>query len=263
MDKLLQVFANVDSKIFESADVKNKLNEVFESAVNEKAEARALELFEAKENDYTKILEEMIETSKESIILDQKEKFNEAVDSKVTELVEVYGIEIKEEAESKLKEAVLEIEEKSKTYLELAVKEFVQENSSKWEDEVSVVRADALKEEFENLAEKFGISIGSLDVEDEHKKVLESLEKAIQREKTLGEQVSAMLAEKMLKEASSDMNAVQVDKLLSLMESVEFTNEVEYKSKLDRFKSVISVTGDSKIVESKQDEKSKKASWQK
>ena len=29
MDKLLQVFANVDSKIFESADVKNKLNEVF------------------------------------------------------------------------------------------------------------------------------------------------------------------------------------------------------------------------------------------
>ena len=78
MEELLEnVFKNIDSKIFESKEVKDKLSEAFTKAINEKAEVKAKELFEAQEATYTKTLDEMIEVSVKSIKLDLEEKFDD------------------------------------------------------------------------------------------------------------------------------------------------------------------------------------------
>ena len=262
MEKLLEVFNNIDSKIFESSEVKTKLHEAFETAVNEKAEQKAQGLFEAKEEEYSKVLDEMVQTVRESIELDQKEKFNEAVEIKVKELSKQYAETLKEEAEAKLNEEVTKIQEEVEKTLEIAIKEFVEDNKATWENEVEVQKANSLKEEFTKLAEKFGVEIMSQDLGEETKKVNESLNKAIEREKALQEKLNKILADKILDEASKSLTSVQKDKLNSLMESVTFTNEKDYSDKIERFKAVIEVGSlPSKVNESKPD--GKIPSWKK
>lgn len=262
MEKLLEVFNNIDSKIFESSEVKTKLQEAFESAVNEKAEKIAQGLFEAKEEEYSKALDEMVQTVRESIELDQKEKFNEAVETKVKELSKEYADTLKEEAEAKLSEQVTKIQEEVEKTLEIAIKEFVEDNKATWENEVEVQKANSLKEEFTKLAEKFGVEIMSQDLDEETKKVNESLNKAIEREKALQEKLNKILADKILDEASKSLTSVQKDKLNTLMESVTFTNEKDYSDKIERFKAVIEVGSTTfKVNESKVD--GKKPSWKK
>ena len=262
MEKLLEVFSNIDSKIFESAEVKTKLQEAFETAVNEKAEKIAQGLFEAKEEEYSKALDEMVQTVRESIELDQKEKFNEAVEIKVKELSKEYADSLKEETEAKLSEQVTKIQEDVEKTLEIAIKEFVEDNKSKWENEVEVQKANSLKEEFTKLAEKFGVEIMTQDLDEETKKVNESLNKAIEREKALQEKLDKITADRILDEASKSLTSVQKDKLNSLMESVTFVNEKDYSDKIERFKAVIEVGSvTTKVNESKPDGKT--PSWKK
>lgn len=251
MEKLLEVFSNIDSKIFESAEVKTKLQEAFLTAVNEKAEQIAQGLFESKEAEYTKALDEMVQTVRESIELDQKEKFNEAVETKVKELTEEYSKSLKEEAEAKLNEEVTKLSEEVQKTLEIAIKEFVEDNKSTWQNEVEVTKANSLKEEFTKLAEKFGVEILSQDLDTETKKVNESLTKSIEREKNLQEKVNELLKEKILKESSKGLTSVQLDKLYSLIESVPFINEKDYTEKIDKYKAVIEIGSNSKVDESK------------
>lgn len=130
------------------------------------------------------------------------------------------------------------------------------------EDEVEVQKAESLKEEFTKLAEKFGVEIMTQDSDEETKKVNESLNKAIEREKALQEKLNKILADKILDEASKSLTSVQKDKLNSLMESVTFTNEKDYSDKIERFKAVIEVGSlSSKVNESKPD--GKIPSWKK
>lgn len=258
-EDLKKLFENVDSKILESEDIQKGLETLVEAKAKTLAESKAQELFEAKEADYQKSLDETIDTVKQAIELDQKEKFNEAVESKVKEISEEYGALVKEEAETKLLEEMTRIEEDTKKYLEVAVKEFLQEAMPKWQQEVDVAKATKLQEEFKTLAEAFDVEIKSIDENEETSKLKESLDKSIEREKDLEIKVNEMVSEKLLSEAKDGLTAPKADKLTTLMESVDFVSETQYKSKLEQF---VAVLGDS-INESKIKDKQepKKASW--
>lgn len=256
MIKLDEVFKNIDSKIFESDEVKTKLSEAFESAVNEKAELKAQEIFESKESDYTKALDETIEASVKSIELDLKEKFDSAVKTKVTEVTMEINTELEERFAKEHDAKIADIQEKSDKYLDLAVKEFVSQAQPVWESEIKVARAEKIIEEFSLIAEAFGVSMNKIDESDESKKLVESLDESIKREKSLQESLDNLTKDKMLKEAKTSLTSVQSDKLDKLIESVDFVNEESFKSKLGLYVGVVS-NGDSMKVDEKVTDKSK------
>ena len=262
MEELLEnVFKNIDSKIFESKEVKDKLSEAFTKAINEKAEVKAKELFEAQEATYTKTLDEMIEVSVKSIKLDLEEKFDEEVKSKVSEITEAYGKKLDEEVKANFQEEIEKLSEAVTKYLDLASKEFVAEAMPIWEAEVKINKAEKIIENFTSLSESFGVQVSKLDESDETKKLNESLDKAIEREKALNEKIDLLVKDMLIKEAKEKLTAVQCDKLDKLMESVPFVDGLKYKAKLDMY---VGVVADSKqpVFESHKSD-SKKLPWEK
>ena len=263
MEELLEnVFKNIDSKIFESKEVKDKLSEAFANAVNEKAEVKAKDLFEAQEATYTKTLEEMIEVSVKSIKLDLEEKFDEEVKSKVTEITEAYSEKLDEEVKSNFQSEIEKLSEVVEKYLDLASKEFVTEAMPIWESEVKINKAEKIIENFTSLSESFGIQVSKLDESDETKKLNESLDKAIEREKLLNEKIDLLVKDGLLKEAKEKLTAIQSDKLDKLMESVPFVDGFKYKAKLDMYVGVVADNNKEIIVES-QSQHGKKLPWSK
>lgn len=264
MKTINEVFSNIDSKILESKEFQSNLKTYLDEAVNEKAETKAQDLFEAKEAEYQKSLDEMIETVTKSIELDNKEKFNESVERHVKKLSEAKEAELKEEFKQDLNEQVSKIEEESKKVIDLAISEFVQENKSQWLDEAKVEKADKIVKEFKTLAEAFGFEISKAEINEdsELQKVNESLEKSLQREKDSKQLVEKLTAEKLLNESKDGLTSVQCDKLDSLMEEVQFENVEQYSNKIEQFKNVLGGEQSKKIVESKKSQ-DKKASWHK
>lgn len=261
-EDLLKVFSNIDSKIFESEDVKNKLSEVFTNAVNAEAEKIGQKLFEDKEKEYSKILDEMVATARTSIEQDLQVKFNEEVEKQVADKEK----EIKDELEAdnckKIEEEINKLIESNKSSLNIAIKEFIQENKASWENEIAVKKAKDLQESFTDLANKFGVEISNLDEDAEKAKLQESLQKSLDRETALQESLNSLLSEKIINEKTEKLTSVQKDNLKKLLESTPFLNEQDYSNKVDRLIAVINV-GSQKSVNEHTDNRSAKASWQK
>ncbi len=260
MELLKEVFANIDSKIFESEEVQTKITEAFEKRVDEKANEKANELFESKEAEYLTSLDEQIKAVRESIELDQKEKFNGAVETKVQELLEAKVAEITEKSEKEVEEQITEMLAKNKKFIQHSVQQFVDEAMPVWQQEKAVLESAKLKEEFTTLAEAFGLSISKLDESEELTKANKSLEESIDTISTLKESISKMECEKILNESKEGLTSPQFDKLVKLMESVETVDIEAYANKLGLYKATL---GDVKINEEKKTNSGNKSSWKK
>lgn len=265
MHKLDEVFKSIDSKLLENTDFQKALTEAVDSLVLEKAETKAQELFESKEAEYTKALDEQLDVLVKTIEAEQQEKFNEAVADKVKTITEAYGAEVKVEAEAKLEEEVKTLKEQVQMYVNHAINEFVQEAEPAWVEEVHVLKANKIMESFVNLSESFGIDMLKLTGSNSDKitEMNESLDKAIHRSTELEKQINEMKKEKLLDEARKNLTAPQVDRFNSLMESVDYISESDFTSKIELYKSAIVDSGNSyksqKIQESKPSER--KLSW--
>lgn len=256
-EKVKKVFENIDSKIFESEDVQNKLSEVFDSAVDESADAKAKTLVEAKEVEFGKTLDEMINTVKKTIEMDNKEKFDEAVEAKVKKISEAKEVELTESAEKQITEAIDEMHTNNKKYIEHAVQSFVDEAMPKWQQEKEVLEAKKIVDEFTVLSEAFGVKVSKLDESDVLVKTNKALDEAIDKNKELEKSIIESRCDILLKEAHAGLTSPQADKLTALMEEVEKVNEDSYKTKLDFFKSALDEKNSPKKVSSN----SSSASW--
>ena len=232
---LEEILKKSESKVIDESFVK-EIKEAFDSAVSTKAESKATELFEAKEADYSKTLDEMVDTVAKSIQEDNKAKFNSEVESKVQEIVEAYGAELKTETEKELTESLATLEEKVFKYLDYGVKQFVEEAMPTWNKEKDVLKAKKLQEEFKDLAEVFGAKINTMNESDEIGKVNEELDKNIDTINALEDTIKGLKKDSMLKEAVLDLDVVKTDKFNSLMEAVVYVSESEFKSKIDLYK---------------------------
>ena len=94
-----------------------------------------------------------------------------------------------------------------------------------------------------------------------NQKLNESLDKAIEREKSLNEKIDLLVKDMLIKEAKEKLTAVQCDKLDKLMESVPFVDGLKYKAKLDMYVGVVA-DGKQPVFESHKSD-SKKLPWEK
>lgn len=259
MDKIQKLFEGIDAKVL-TDEVKAELIEAFAQSVTEKAEQKAQELFKGKEEEYAKALDEMIVTATKTIQLDAESKFNESVKAESQRISDAYCANVQEEVQTKLDEEIKSLNEKFNSYIEYAAQAFITENEPKWMQEAEVQKANKIQESFAKIAKQFGVELSAITEEKDDSAV--ELEKAVEANLKLQEEVKSLKREKLLDEAVKDLTAPQADKLKTLLEEVKFEGTESFQKKIDLYKSAIV----SKIVEEKKPEvvevdKTKLPSW--
>jgi len=248
---LMEALGKLDDKVASEAVVE-QISEAFDKAVIEKADEKVKELQESvivATDEYTnKILE--------SHVVDLKENFEKAVVVKATKLSESYADDLKAQLEESYKNELTEINEGVEKYLEYAVDKFVNENMATWKDELAVAKANAIMESATDFAENFGIKLASITDEDEAKKQLDESVNTINEMKS---EIANLKREAIIAESTKDMTIVEKDKLMKLVEGVEYTEG--FKDKLELFKSTL-IDDKKEIVTESTKKTDKKYSWE-
>lgn len=248
MKELKEIFESVDSKLLENSSFSDKLTESIEGFINEKASQKADSMLKEKEEELIKAIDEQVKVVVESIEQDQKQKFNEAVEQKSKEISEEYCNHVKQESEKFMRNEVDTLQENMKKYLQHVVEEFVTEASPKWQEEIQVMKANKIMESFVGFTQQFGVQLHEITASDKVKDFNENYAKAIDKIEEQRKEISSLKREKVIKEKTEKLTSLQKDKINSLLESVEFSDEDTFSKKVDMY---ISAIGDSvKIVES-------------
>ena len=168
--------------------------------------------------------------------------FEAAINSKVAEI----RATIEEEHEAKLAEEVAEekeaLQERVDSYLEYVSDEWMEENQLAIEHGLKTELTESFLSGMRSLFEDNYVTIP-----DDKYDVLESMvEKLDDMETKLNEQIekniglnrrlSESVADGILESVSDGLAATQKEKLASLVESVEFESETEYRNKLETLK---------------------------
>lgn len=248
MDKIEKLFESIDAKVL-TEEVKTSLIEAFNTAVDSKAVVLADEKFASLEDEYAKSIDEMIDTAKKTLMLEQEVKITEMAEAKSKEICDTYAQNIQEEAEAKMNEELDTLKESFNKYIAYAAQQFIDENEAKWLQEEEVQKANAIQESFVKLAKGFGVEVSAITESKDETKV--ELEKAIDTNSKLTLEIKRLNKEIMLDEAVSDLTAPQADRFMKLMEEVTFESEKQFTDKIELYKSAISVT---KVQESKKKE---------
>lgn len=245
MDKIQKLFEGIDAKVL-TEEVKTAIIEEFNKAVDTKAETKATELFKSKEDEYSKALDEMFETATKTIQADNEEKFAEAVKVESDKICEAYAESVKADAEAKLNEEVVKLTEQFNKYITYAAQQFIDENEAKWLQEADVRKSNKIQEAFVKLATSFGVDM--LAITEEKTNESAELEKAVEANLKLQEEVKRLNKEIMLDESIQGLTAPQADKLKKLMEEVSFDSIEQFGKKLELYKSAVtaSVVGEEK-----------------
>ena len=168
--------------------------------------------------------------------------FEAAINSKVAEI----RATIEEEYESRIAEEIAEekeaLQERVDSYLEYVSDEWMEENALAIENGLKTELTESFLTGMKSLFEENYVSIP-----DDKYDVLESMvEKLDDMETKLNEQIekniglnrrlSESVADGILESVSDGLAATQKEKLASLVESVEFESETEYRNKLETLK---------------------------
>ena len=176
-------------------------------------------------------------------------KVNEAVSKKeaeleatiaerVTALEEQYATEIEEG----LNETRGELVEKIDSYLNYVVETWMEENKLAVEAGLRTEIAETFMNNLKDLFTESYIEVpeSKIDLVDDLVEQVEELENQLnsQTEKNMqmSESVKSMKKEVCIREASKDLAETQVEKLRSLAESVDFTTEEDFASKISTLK---------------------------
>ena len=239
MDKISMLFESIDAKVL-TEEVKATLLKEVESLIESKAELKAKDISSKLEEQYSSALDEMFETVKKTIELDNESKFNEAVKVESTRISEEYATALKEDVESKLNEEIETFSEKLDMYATYAAQQFISENEAKWLQESEVAKANKIQEAFTNLAVGFGVSLSKIT---ESTDVHEELEKAIVENKKLMDTVTSMKRSQVLEEMSKEFTAPQKDTFMKLVEDVlGEADEAKFMSRIEIAKMAVTTT---------------------
>jgi len=264
--KISQVSGDPQQKAQGTADAMPKLKEEEDSEAKDKKDSEVKEEEEAKkdhkekEEGYGKMKKEEVTeedvidvsadvealTKDEDLSEDFKAKastiFEAAVKSKITEAKEkmeaVYAEKLKEEVETSKTELV----EKVDSYLNYVVEEWMAENKLAVErgikGEIAEDFINGLKKLFEDHYidvpdEKYNVLEDQASkIEELEKKLNEQIEKNVELNKHNGD----LKRQDIIDEASKDLTDTAKEKFSKLVEEVEYSNESDFKAKVDTIK---------------------------
>jgi len=168
--------------------------------------------------------------------------FEAAINSKVAEI----RATIEEEHEAKLAEEVAEekeaLQERVDSYLEYVSDEWMEENQLAIEHGLKTELTESFLSGMRSLFEDNYVTIpdDKYDVLESMVEKLDDMETKLneQIEKNIGlnKRLSESVADGILESVSDGLAATQKEKLASLVESVEFESETEYRNKLETLK---------------------------
>ena len=159
---------------------------------------------------------------------------NERVDSIEEELVEQYQIILEESIEETTKDLV----EKLDDYLNYVVEQWMEENSLAVENGIRTDVAEnfmlGLKDLFENCYidvpdEKYDV-LG--DIAESNESLESSLNESLEENIALRKEIVAHRCGEIFAEEAHNLTDIEVDKLASLVEGVEFEDEEQYREKV-------------------------------
>ena len=207
--------------IFEGMDIteefKGKLSLVFEAAVNEAATAKAAEITEALEAQFAQELEESIS------------------------------------------EAMEEVVENLDNYLDYIVAEWMTENTVAIESGIKVQMAESLMDGLKELFYEHNVDIDDetvdivADLEEEIASLKEEVNKAINANIELSEELSVITTENIFNELSEDLTTSQKERFRVLSEKLDSSDLNEYATDLSTLKESFFKSKDTVLTESTYD----------
>jgi len=192
-------------------DQKNNLNVLFESeaTLSEQFKEKATVIFEA--------------------------ALNAKVKEKVAALEEKYKAELDEQVEVIQEDLVKKIDK----YMDYVVSEWMEENKLAVEAGIRTEIAESFIESLKNVFTEHYIEVpeSKVDIVEELEEkaaaLSEDLNKTIDKYTELKEEHDALLREKIIQECARDMSESQRDKLVGLVEDIEFSDAETFKKKVE------------------------------
>lgn len=220
----------------------NKMREDFDLEDNE--ESDAVELPETS-YDFTEDLNALVE-SEQTLSDEFKAKtaviFETAIRSKLTEEVERLEDEYQSRLEEELDTTRSDLVEKIDSYLNYVVENWMDENQLAIE---SGLRTEIAEGFMNNLRELFvesyiDVPESKVDLVDELAEQVEDLEEKLNTQTAsmlnMNESLEAFQRQTIIREASRDLAETQVEKLASLVESLDFEDEDSFAQKVKTVK---------------------------
>lgn len=194
-------------------DMKESINQIFEGQeLTEDFKLKVSTLFEAAVNDRVKLVEEQLAT-----------KFTELLESEVEDIAN-------------------NLTEKVDSYLNYVVSEWMEENKLAVERGIRTDVAESFISGLQNLFTEHNISVpeGQTDLLDETannlEKVTEQLNLQIKKTLSLTEELKKYQRAEIFAETTEGLSSAQTEKLRSLAEGMNFSDNAEFKAKLQILK---------------------------
>lgn len=184
------------------------------------------------------IFEAAVNSKVNEAVAKKEAELEATIAERVTALEEQYATEIEEG----LNETRGELVEKIDSYLNYVVETWMEENKLAVEAGLRTEIAETFMNNLKDLFTESYIEVpeSKIDLVDDLVEQVEELENQLnsQTEKNMqmSESVKSMKKEVCIREASKDLAETQVEKLRSLAESVDFTTEEDFASKISTLK---------------------------
>jgi len=214
------------SKMMEDVDVDEDV--VVETTVDTSAELDALVESEATLSDEFK--------AKTAVL------FETAVKSKLSEEVDRIEAQYKEELAEEVSSTKAELVEKVDSYLNYVVETWMEENQIAIQNGLRTEIAETFMDKMKDLFVESYITVpeAKVDLVDELAESVEELETKLnettQKVIDTTEELEVYKRETIVREASRDLAETQVEKLKSLVESIDFEDEEQFASKVKTVK---------------------------
>ena len=182
----------------------------------------------------------------EELSEDFKEKaktiFEAALNSKIKEIQDTLEIQYEQKLNEEKEELKVSLQERVDSYLEYVAEEWMTENQLAVEHGLKTEMTESFLSGMKGLFEEHYVTIpeDKYDVLESMVEKLDDMETKLneQIEKNIGlnKRLSESVADGILESVSDGLAATQKEKLASLVESVEFESETEYRNKLETLK---------------------------
>jgi len=168
--------------------------------------------------------------------------FEAAVKSKLSEEINRLETEYAEQLEEEVSATKADLVEKVDSYLNYVVENWMEENKLAIQSGLRAEIAEGFMNGLKNLFVESYVEVpeSKVDLIDElataHEELEESYNEAVLVAIDLNEELEGYKREAIIREASRDLAETQVEKLASLVESIDFEDEYTFKSKVATIK---------------------------
>lgn len=182
------------------------------------------------------------ESLTEDFINNSTEIFESAVINKVNEFLGSYETNISEMVEERVAEKENEIWENVDVYLDYVVQEWIENNKVEAESLIKSEFSESFLQGLHDLFETHYVNVPEekIDVVEEltqtNVELEESVNAQIEKNRKIIKENEELKKEKLIKESSEGLSDLQIDKLVSLTENVDFESEEAFNEKIGLIK---------------------------